>query len=195
MRPLLLTVSLLVGIPVLAQHGFQEGFLLTNSLDTVRGLVRFSGKASIPTPCLFKADKKETPKEIYPGTVHGFCTVNGAYYYTRSIGKSDDVFLEVLVKGHVSLFRFGNIYFIEKADSAFFELSDEMEVVMVEGQQQQQKSRNYTRMLALLMNDCPEASKRAPSVPLKEKHLVGLVQSYNRCKGSPGELFRVKGKK
>jgi hypothetical protein len=195
MRGLLILLILSCGHFAIAQHGFQDGFLLTHSLDTVHGLVRFSGKADVPTPCLFKPNKKAAPKEIYPGTVHGFCTSKGAYFYTRSIGKSDDVFLEALVKGHVSLFRFGEIYFIEKADSAFFELSDELEVVMVEGQRQEQKSRNYTRMLSLLMNDCPEASKKAPTVPLKEKHLVGLVQVYNRCRGAESELFRVKVKK
>lgn len=195
MRGLLVLLALSCGHFAIAQQGFQDGFLLTHSLDTVRGLVRFSDKADVPTPCLFKASKKSAPKEIYPGTVHGFCTSKGAYFYTRSIGKGDDVFLEVLVKGQMSLFRFGKIYFIEKADSAFFELSDELEVVMVEGQLQEQKSRNYTRMLSLLMTDCPEASKKAPTVPLKEKHLVGLVQVYNRCKGSESELFRVKGKK
>lgn len=182
------------GHMALAQQGYQEGFLLTPNLDTIRGLVRFSGKANVPTPCLFKPNKKATPQSVYPGTVHGFCTANGAYYYSRSIGRSDDVFLEVLVKGHVSLFKFGDIYFIEKADSAFFELSDEMEVVMIEGQRQQQKSRNFNRMLSLLMNDCPEASKKAPTIPLKEKQLVSLVKTYNRCKGSNSELFRVKGK-
>ncbi len=188
---------LLIGLPwsTVAQQGYQEGFLLTSSLDSVRGLVRFSSKANIPAPCLFKANKKATAKEIYPGTVHGFCTREGAYFFSRSIGRSDDVFLEVLVKGHVSLFRFGNIYFIEKADSAFFELSDELEVIMIEGQRQQQKSRNYTRMLSLLMSDCPEASKKAPTVPLREKQLIGLVAMYNKCKGSGSEYFRVKGKK
>jgi hypothetical protein len=49
-------------------------------------------------------------------------------------------------------------------------------------------------MLTLLMSDCPEASKRAAEVPLKDKNLVGLVALYNSCRGSESSLFRVKGK-
>ena len=195
MRAILLFLLLVLSWRVAAQPGYQEGFLLTANLDSVRGLLRFSGKANIPTPCMFKSNKKAITKEFYPGSVHGFCTKAGGYFFSRSIGKSDDVFLEVLVKGHMSLFRFGQIYFVEKADSAFFELSDELEVILIEGQRQEQKSRNYTRMLSLLMSDCPEASKRAPTVPLREKPLVRLVAMYNKCKGSKSEYFRVKGKK
>jgi hypothetical protein len=195
MRMLLVTLVLMWCSDAIAQQGFQDGFLLTPSLDTVRGLVRFSGKVDVPTPCLFKSNRKSPVKEIHPGTVHGFCTDKGAYFYSRSIGKSEDVFIEVLVKGHMNLFKFGDIFFVEKADGAFFELSDEAEIVMVEGQRQQQKSRNYTRMLSLLMADCMEASKKAPTVPLKERQLVNLVTTYNRCQGSGSELFRIKLKK
>lgn len=194
MRGLLIILILGFVNPAEAQHGYQNGFLLTFSLDTVRGQVRFSGKANVPAPCLFKSDRKGDVKEIFPGTVHGFCTDNGAYYYSRSIGRSHDVFLEVLVKGHVSLFKFGSMFFIEKGDSAFFELSDEREVMEVEGQQQLRRSYNYARMLALMMSDCPEVSKQVSSTPLKDRPLVNLVTAYNQCKGSPSELFRVKGK-
>lgn len=194
MRCLLAILILSLSQGVAAQHGFQEGFLLSHRLDTTRGLIRFSGEAEVPKPCLFKSSKKDAVQEIFPGTVHGFCTDKGAYYYSRSIGRSHDVFLEVLVKGYVSLFKFGGMFFIEKGDSAFFELSDEREVMVVEGQQQLQKSYNYARMLALVMSDCPEVSKKISSTPLKDRPLVSLVTAYNRCKGSPSELFRVKSK-
>ncbi len=194
MRKLLIGLVLAISQMGFAQPGYQEGFLLSHSLDTARGQIRFSGKADVPTPCLFKSSKQGAVQEIYPGTVHGFCTDKGAYYYSRSIGRSHDVFLEVLVKGYVSLFKFGGMFFIEKGDSAFFELSDEREVMVVEGQQQLQKSYNYARMLALVMSDCPEVSKQVSSTPLKDRPLVNLVTAYNRCKGSPSELFRVKSK-
>lgn len=174
--------------------GYQEGFLLTPRLDTIKGYVRFQPKITTPSPCQFKADKKSNPVAYAPGTIHGFCTNDGAYYYSRSIGRTSDVFLEVLVRGYVNLFKFGDIYFIEKGDSAFFELSDEVEIIHAEGQRQAQRSWNYTRLLALLMSDCPEASQQASAVPLKDKNLVGLVTFYNSCRGSESSLFRVKGK-
>ncbi|MBL7851411.1 MAG: hypothetical protein JNN04_10955 [Cyclobacteriaceae bacterium] len=173
--------------------GYQGGFLLTHRLDTVKGLIRFQSRSASPSSCQFKADRKAAAKEYEPGSIHGFCTDDGAYYYSRSIGRTSDVFLEVLVRGYMNLFKFGDIYFVEKGDSVFFELSDEIEP-MQEGPRPDQRSRNYTRMLSLLMNDCPEASQRATAVALKDKTLVGLVTFYNTCRGSASTLFRVKGK-
>jgi len=179
----------------LAQGKYQNGFLLTPNLDTVRGELRFANKVSKPTPCSFRTDKKAPSREVYPSEVHGFCLENGAYYYSHSIVGSDNVFLEVLVKGYLNLFKFGGIYFVEKGDSAFFELSDEVEVQFVEGHQQPQRSRNYARMLSLVTSDCPEISMQANTVPLREKPLVSLVAAYNRCKGSPANFYRVKPKR
>lgn len=195
MKYALLVIAVMLVNVTFGQGGYQPGFLLTSSLDTVPGLIRFSSKASVPTPCLYRVDKKSQAKEVFPGTVHGFCTNNGAYYFTRSIGRSDDVFLEVLVKGYLNLFKFGDMFFIEKADSAFFELSDELEILFVEGQHREQKSHNYSRMLSLVTADCPEVSKQANTVPLKEKQLVRLVASYNACKGSVSNFYRVKNKR
>jgi hypothetical protein len=194
MRVIYLVVLIGLSGTTIAQSGYQAGFLLTTGVDTVYGLIRFSGKANVPTPCLFKLNKKSTAKEINPGTVQGFGTRKGAYFFSRSIGRSSDVFLEVLVKGRMSLYRFGDIYFVEQADKSFFELSDEYELVEIEGERLRKKSRNFTRMLSVLMGDCPEASKKASSVKLQEKSLIGLVSMYNACKGSRSKYFRIKVK-
>jgi len=195
MRLLLLAaLTLTTALSYGQSSGYQSGFLLTHRLDTVKGLVRFQARSASPSSCLFKTSKKSEAKEYEPGSIHGFCTDDGAYYYSRSIGRTSDVFLEVLVRGYVNLFKFGDIYFIEKGDSAFFELSDEIEIIFGEGQRQPQRSKNYTRMLTLLMSDCPEASQRARDLALKDKSLVGLVTLYNTCRGSKSTLFRVKGK-
>ena len=192
MRSAFLLLVTLALTEVYGQSGYQEGFLLTESLDTVRGLIRFPGKVAAPSPCQFRTQKNAPEREVFPGTVHGFCMNNGSYYYSRLVGGTDDVFLEVLVKGYMNLFRFGNIFYVEKGDSVFFELSDEREVMRAEGQTQMNKTGNYSRMLTLLMSDCPEAGKSASTTPLKEKQLVRLVVQYNRCRGSESRLFRVK---
>lgn len=194
MRSATLLFLLLCLCPVYGQSGYQGGFLLTTSLDTVRGLIQFQGKISAPSSCQFRSTKHAAAKEVHPGTVHGFCLDNGSYYYSRAIGGTENVFLEVLVKGYMNLFRFGSIYYVEKGDSVIFELSNDLEIMSVDGQRKQ-TTRNYSRMLALLMADCPDAGKNAADTPLKVKPLVRLVTSYNQCRGSRSELFRVKLKR
>lgn len=174
------------------QSGYNAGTVFLPAGDSVNGFLSFSAKIQTPTPCLFKLQKTAEPATYAAGAITAFRLDNGGYFVSRAIGRSEDVFLEVLVKGHMSLYKFGSIYFIEKKDSAFFELSDEMEVLLVEGERMKKKSRNFTRMLALLMTDCVEASKQVPSVKLKEKPLVKLVGSYNTCMGSPIFYYRVK---
>jgi hypothetical protein len=186
---------ILLFAPILAatgQQGFREGFLLNEHLDTVQGLVRFSGKENVPKPCLFKSDRNGEVKEVFPGTVHGFCMDDGSYYYSRHIGNTADVFLEVLVKGYMNLFKFGDIYFVEKGDSVFFELSDQMEVIVSDGQRQEIRTRNFSRMLGLLASDCPSVAPQLKKVSLRDKPLVRLVTAYNLCKGSPYQAYRVK---
>ncbi len=177
------------------QGKYQDGFLLTTSLDTVRGELRFATREARPAPCLFRSDKKAPSREVYASEVHGFCLDNGSYYFSHSLGDGENVFLEVLVKGYLNLFKFGGIYFVEKGDSAFFELSDDIEVQFVEGHQQPQRSHNYSRMLGLVTAECPDVSRRAYAIPLKEKPLVSLVVDYNRCKGSAFNFYRVKPKR
>lgn len=157
--------------------------------------MHFDGREARPAPCLFRSDKKASSRQVFASEVHGFYLDNGAYYFSHPVGGGERVFLEVLVKGYLNLFKFGGIYFIEKGDSAFFELSDEMEVQFVEGRQQPQRSRNYARMLGLVTSECPEVSRRASAIPLKDKPLVNLVADYNRCKGSPVNFYRVKPKR
>lgn len=178
----------------MGQAGFQEGLLLTDRLDTVKGFVRFSGKENAPKPCHFKSDRDGELKEVFPGTVHGFCTADGSYYYSRMIGNTADVFLEVLVKGYMNLFKFGDIYFVEKGDSVFFELSDQMEVTVGDGQRQPVRTRNFSRMLGLLVSDCPSVAPQLKKLKLRDKPLVRLVTAYNICKGSPYHVYRVKAK-
>lgn len=178
----------------MGQQGFKEGFLLNERLDTVPGLLKFSGKENAPKPCLFKSDRNGEAKEVFPGTIHGFCMSDGSYYYSRHIGNTADVFLEVLVKGYMNLFKFGEIYFVEKGDSVFFELSDQMEVIVSDGAPQQMRTRNFSRMLGLLMADCALGPPELKKVKLRDKSLVQLVVAYNECKASPYDCYRLKPK-
>ncbi len=194
MRTTILLVFVCSG-GAIAQQGYDNGFLLTASLDTVPGVIRFSRRSSVPEPCLFRSAKKAETKEVHPGSVHGFCTADGAYFYSRTLGNGAEVFLEVLVKGYMNLFKFGGIYYIEKADSAFFELSHELEVSTADGRRLAQRSNNYSRMLALMMSDCEKSAKEAANTSLRDKALVRIVVNYNNCKGSSSQLFRVSNRR
>lgn len=189
---LIILLSVIAPISSLAQRGFKPGYLVTPSGDSLRGLIRFDNKTRSAGPCVFKADAKAPAQEYLPGMITSFRYVNNSYFVSRSVGRSSDVFLEVVVKGYLTLYKFGDIFFVEKGDSVFFELSDDMEVVLVEGENRKKKSRNYTKLLNLLMADCLEASRKVPAVPFKEKPLIKLVALYNTCRGYENKYYRSK---
>ncbi|MBL7865121.1 MAG: hypothetical protein JNK10_09610 [Cyclobacteriaceae bacterium] len=174
----------------LCQKGYLPGYVVQQSGDTVRGLLRFDSESRNASPCYFKQTEDAQPQTYTPGQITSFRFTNDAYFISRSIGRSADVFLEVVIRSHMTLYKFGDIFFLEKADSAFFELSDDTEVLMVEGQNVRKKSRNYVRLLNLLMADCLEATRKIPTIPFREKPLIKLVLLYNTCVGHENKFYR-----
>ena len=184
----LLFASLLT--PAFGQSHFRRGFLVTNERDTVRGLISFDEDVAISTPCYYKSNAGDAVSAYAPGAISGFQYENDNFFTSRSIGKSADVFLEVLAKGTLSLYKFHDIYFIEKGDSAFFELSDDVEDVQIDGGQVRTRTKNYTRMLLYMMGDCMDARRIVPATLLKKKSLVKLISIYNTCKGNSNSTNR-----
>lgn len=178
-----------------SQSAYRHGVLYTNTQDTIRGLLRYSEGTGTSSPCYYKLNSSGPVTKYLPGTISGFRYDNDNYFTSRSIGKSADVFLEILVKGNVTLYKFDDIFFIQKTDSALFELSDDMEEMIIAGRQAKVRTRNYSRMLMLLMADCVETSKKVPSTLLKEKHIIRLVSSYNTCMGYSNIYYRKKENK
>lgn len=103
-------ISMLLGLPVLAQGQTnpQEGYIITNENDTVRGTIDYLSDIRNMHTCLFKADGDETYRKYMPGEISGYRLTNsGIFYVTRTfmIGdKEETIFAEYLLQGGVSLY-------------------------------------------------------------------------------------------
>ena len=192
MKAILLVCATLYLSPAMAQSGFRKGFLLSTKGDTIPGFIQYSGNSKHNQYCSFRKTTTQPDVHYKPGEINGFRFENDQYYVTKSVGKSSDVFLEVLVKGNITLYRFNKIYYIEKGDSLLFELSDEKDVVEMHGQRIKKKSKNFARLLSVLMADCPKVLDQIPVLDLKEKLIIDLVQRYNQCIGSTSTTYRSK---
>lgn len=190
MKTALFLIALCWTTAAAGQSSYRNGHLIKLNGDTVNGYIRYGQKGSVPAPCYFKIKSKDSAKAYPPQSLRGFRLNGDRYYISRSIGKSEDVFLEILVSGKTSLYKFGKIYFIEKGPNSFFELSEGLEVSVVEGEQRKKKSRNFIRMLNILTADCPEVSKKVSTIKLKDKPLIRTVSSYNTCMGSTNTFYR-----
>ena len=192
MKFIVLLSAALYLCPAIAQSKFRNGFLLTLQNDTIRGLIKYKSNSRKAEDCWFSKSKSQPFIQYKPGEIRGFRFEKDQFYVTKSIGRSVDVFLEVLIGGTITLYRFNKIYFIEKADTLLFELSDDKDVIEMYGQRIKKKSKNFTRLLDVLMADCPNVQKEIPTVLLKEKQLVDLVHRYNQCIGSASATYRAR---
>ncbi|MBX2957052.1 MAG: PorT family protein [Cyclobacteriaceae bacterium] len=102
------------------------------------------------------------------------------------------VFLEVIVRGLASLYKFEKIYFIEKNDSGPQQLVNETKEVFVDGMKVLKSTNQYINTINNLLLDCPDIQAKLQRTKLEEKDLVSLIKDYNTCKGKPSLMFKSK---
>lgn len=178
-----------------SQSGFRSGHIITPVNDTIRGFIEYRLGVRNFEVCSFKTSK-DRPITIYkPGEINGYRFEGDKYFVSKSLDKSTEnagqVFMEVLIKGPVTLFKYKDIFFIEKKDSGFYELSEETIVTVVNGQKVERESNNFVGMLKFLLSDCEKSKELIRSIELEETALMNLVESYNQCSGARGIVYKT----
>jgi hypothetical protein len=194
-KTLLLLIALTVPLIIFSQNDFRRGFIVTNQKDTVHGLVNYREGIKSYQSCDFKEAGKPNTLSYMPGGILGYGYANDKYFESRNIETDSNntklVFLEVIVKGSVSLYKFQNTFFIEKENSGFYKLTNETEEKIVDGAKYLKQSNKYLGILQMLLYDCTEISSKAGKSELNERSLTSLVVEYNKCKNAPFETYKM----
>lgn len=109
-----LVMSLLLFPNVLmAQQNLREGYVITLSGDTLRGVIDFRTAAINTKKCVFKQNGATTFTTYLPGEIEGYrFTSNGIYYVSKEItmkGKDKEkVFAEYVLHGNMNLYQVGS---------------------------------------------------------------------------------------
>jgi hypothetical protein len=180
----------------LAQTDYRKGYIITNTHDTVYGLVKYIEGNKIYRSCEFERANQDTV--IYgPDGIAGYGYVDDKFFESKSIRilnhEAQSIFLEVLVRGAVTLYHYKNIFLIEKAGADPIELKNDPKATYVDGFEIMKKSNQHIVTLNILLSDCPELRQRIQKATLSEKSLTSLIEQYNKCKGVP--TITYKGKK
>ena len=117
-----------------AQSDFRPGFIITNSLDTVHGLVDYRGEVRNMKTCIFKESIEDEAKEFLPGDILGYRFANtGKFFVTKRINTeelNDYVFVEFLLKGITNLYYYKNntysAYFVDSEETELLELNNKI---------------------------------------------------------------------
>jgi hypothetical protein len=177
---------------------FRSGYILKLNGDSLAGFVDYRSDKRNAKSCWFKTSTKSKKIEYKPTELKGYGFQNDKVYTSRNItvpGKTTRlVFLQVLVQGKASLFKYVDLFLMER-DSLFVLPQQSVKEVDIkdskaqnaDAQRYQMTERKYIGILNYVMSDC---HLNANKTRYEERSLVNLIQNYNRCMGSAGLVYK-----
>lgn len=200
-KGIVLLSILLLSLAASGQMNYKKGYIITNENDTIYGKINDGGGRRNSKVCLFKEDNKQKAIKYYPKDIKAYRMDEGKYYASKKFvfkDKSLHLFLEVLIKGDVSLYfglqGKGNAYFIEK-DSTFFCLSNEEIIVSYDpygnvafeyGTKYLVQSKAYQDSLRKVFKESKDIQSRVGYLKYDKKSLMNITRDYlsEVCKGT-----------
>lgn len=178
-----------------AQKQFVSGYILNNR-DTLKGFIHLREGSLTHQFCDFKTQINAEEKRFTPEIIDGYGYDNDRNYISASIekeGVKQKVFLEVYIKGTISMYRLDGGFVLQKS-SNFYPLKNSEELIIVDGEQYLQEKKEYLGILSFLTNDC-RGYKRP--IPLKKlsyslESIGSYITDYNKCSGLQEESILTK---
>lgn len=195
MRKILAIVAIFGAQHAYSQTDFREAFIINNDGDTLTGFVDYREGSKNFKECEFKKSKDAEPISFSPDQIKGYRFINDKYFESNEIQTDketeENVFLEVLVKGKVSLYKYSTKFYISK-DTLFYQLKNEQKEVVIEGKRVVGNSNKHVGILSYMLSDCVGVQSNIESIRINEKELTKLVEKYNTCSGEPTITFKEK---
>lgn len=146
---------LFFSVTVLAQD-FRPGFIIKLNGDSIPGFIDNRSDKSKTLICHFKPSKKSRVVKYKPTEIKSFGFIDDKYYSSAILsikGKKKSVFIEVLVKGKASLYRYLDVFYFEK-DSMVFLPKSESQIVSVKDVTYSRPTTKYIGLLNIFLADC-----------------------------------------
>ena len=177
-----------------AQGDYRPGYIITNSKDTIHGFVNNQVGLKNYRQCQFKKSKAGYSTDYAPSDIYGYRFSEGKYFISKEMPTkegSKKVFVEMIIDGRLSLFRYNNAYYAEKEGEATVYILENTETeVIVNEEKAFKENKEYVGILNMLMSDCRDQNLKIQSVRLKERSLTKLFEDYNECQGVAYENYK-----
>ncbi|HEY3371961.1 MAG TPA: outer membrane beta-barrel protein [Prolixibacteraceae bacterium] len=200
LKSFILVIAVSFSLVVNGQVNYKKGFVITNNNDTLFGRIDDRGGYRNAKVCVFKA-KKQPLVRYTPQDIKAYQMLGDKYYVSRRVyvrGKYRDLFIDVLLKGDVSLYHNWKnkdlAYYIEKKDKEMVGLINE-EVMLrykPEGNVAVLYSPTYVLSnkifrdtLRSVFSDSKKIQDRVQDVEYDPKSLTNITKAYinEMCKG------------
>ena len=197
----IINLSVLI-VTLTISHGFTQsdlrpGFVITNKMDTIYGSINYHEGPQQFKSCEFVRINSEEVTRYTPSEIKGYRFENDKYFESKEIideksGVRNKIFMEVLVKGTATLFKsLKSTYYIEKGDSAFYRLSNDVNEVLIDGKIYYKNSLQYIKIMNFLFSDCGDLSLKIQNIKFEQKDLTKLIEQYNECGGGKSVSFKA----
>ena len=191
----------------MAQINPKSGIIITNSGDTIRGVIDFRTNERLSKECEFWAEGKTEGKTYKPGDIEGFrFDENGKYFVTRKLdvnGEPKLYFAEFMVKGKMNLYcvveNFDEHFFFEREDGEMAKLISRPYSCLVSAQEeekiQENNKKQYGKVKYLLRDSWTAIEdmnqKNMSKRNLSRKGLVNVVRDYHKDVCTDGSTCMV----
>ncbi|MEO9474209.1 MAG: outer membrane beta-barrel protein [Cyclobacteriaceae bacterium] len=181
-----IAISIFKPLGSLCQSAFKHGSITTSDGVKINGQLQVRSDVKNYESCIFKSSEGE--KKYFPTEISGF-----AYQGDKSFvsGVLPDLFVEVLVLGDLSLYRYGEKYILKKQENVHILLSTPKRVDERNKIGHYVEDNKWKGVVSFLISDCIDnLGQVINKVKLDERSLTKLVVSYNSCQGS--EFVEIK---
>jgi len=182
-----------------SQINYKPGYIITNSLDTIRGLVNYRTEGDNAIACKFKVNENEKEQLFFPGQIAGFHFTNEqTYYVTKTFilnNTESTIFLEYLMKGAMNLYYYEDnrelcrYYLFENEKGEMIPITSNYGdknrtddgIVIAEDRNKE--------VLKYVFRDCEPLLKKIEKLQFKHENMIELVKEYNNLCGSKKKQY------
>lgn len=191
-------IIILCGFYARSQSNYLPGYIITNTNDTINGLIDYRNDIKNSKICNYKANISSFSTEYKPFDIKAYKFDNGKYFISKNIQQKDTqttsaLFVEYLVDGIVDLYSYADLegvhYLISKPDSSLIELTNNETIKYYGNKKLLTKSNAHIGLLKAAFNDCLELHKEINNASLTHKSLISITKSYHEYKCSDKECI------
>ncbi len=192
-------VLLILTIKFSTAQKYQPGYIITNQLDTVLGLLNNRSYVENADGCEFKKSNEDKVVYYKPFEINSYRFTDGKYYISKEVtidSIAQKVFLEYLVKGKANIYYLrnpqGEYYFIQKENESMIPLTAEKYYMNYdesnnkwittknENSSNIGESKKYIGTIKYVLRDAPGLYDEIDKSQLDHSDLIKLAVDYHK---------------
>ena len=172
---------LLLSYVASAQSNFIGGYLIAQQGDTLRGELAVQNDAKNYVSATFRQNGKV--QEYKPNEILGFGYDQDKAFVS---GIKADAFVELLISGTLSLYKYEKQYYLQKANDIKV-LEYQQHAARLGYSEQKKEDNRWKGIMSYMTSDCAtsgQIAKQIQRISFQEKSITKVVIAYNNCVNS-----------